>query len=242
LAAAIPFTGWAASGTKLGRKVYKAVNGVVSYAVHEALKGSRLHDPAARLAHFLGFTACFTGDVKLARRSWGEGWKRSDEITIDDEVLSRDEHDPAGPLAWKRVEETFERVGMVYELEVTGGRVIPTTAEHPFYVVGKGWTAAGELRPGDQLIGLKPPEYVTVTALRSTGRLDKLYNLGVADYHTYCVGDDDWAFAVWAHNADYGLGRLGKQERLGQLMEDPNTPRQIHDWLRQEANAIAHEQ
>jgi hypothetical protein len=150
------------------------------------------------------FKACFTGDVKLlARGSWGEGWKRIDEIAVGDDVLSRDEHDPAGPLAWKRVEETFERVGMAYELEVTGGRVIPTTMEHPFYVVGKGWTAAGELQPGDQLVGLDSQEHVTVTALRSTGRLEKLYNLRVADYHTYCVGDQGWALNVWAHNADY---------------------------------------
>jgi hypothetical protein len=75
------------------------------------------------------FKACFTGDVKLlARGSWGEGWRRIDEITTDDEVLSRDEHDLSGPLAWKKVEETFERVGLVLELEV-GGRTIGTTAE-----------------------------------------------------------------------------------------------------------------
>jgi len=70
------------------------------------------------------FKACFTGDVRLlARGSWGEGWRRIDEITTEDEVLSRDEHDPSGPLAWKKVEETFERVGLVLELEV-GGRTI----------------------------------------------------------------------------------------------------------------------
>jgi len=34
-------------------------------------------------------------------------------------------------------------------------------------------------------------------------------------------------------------GRLGKQERLRQLMDDPNTPRHIKGWLKQEANAIA---
>ncbi|MCX8139397.1 MAG: hypothetical protein N3E46_06910 [Gemmataceae bacterium] len=76
------------------------------------------------------FKACFTGDVRLlARGSWGEGWRRIDEITTEDEVLSRDEHDPSGPLAWEKVEETFGRVGWVLKLEV-GGRTIGTTAEH----------------------------------------------------------------------------------------------------------------
>jgi hypothetical protein len=116
------------------------------------------------------FKACFTGDVKLlARGSWGEGWRRIDEITTEDEVLSRDEHDPSGPLAWKKVEETFERVGLVLELEV-GGRTIGTTAEHPFYVLGKGWTAAGELKPSDRIVVLDPRESVAVTALRLTRR------------------------------------------------------------------------
>ncbi|MEJ5276035.1 MAG: Hint domain-containing protein [Thermogemmata sp.] len=147
------------------------------------------------------FKACFTGDVRLlARGSWGEGWRRIDEITIDDEVLSRDEHDPSGPLAWKKVEETFERVGLMLELEV-GGRIIGTTAEHPIYVLGKGWTAAGELKPGDRIVGLDPRESVAVTALRLTSRQEKLYNLRVADYHTYFVGDAHWDFSVWAHNA-----------------------------------------
>ncbi|MBA2227288.1 hypothetical protein [Thermogemmata fonticola] len=59
----------------------------------------------------------------------GSGCRRIDEITIDDEVLSRDEHDPSGPLAWEKVEETFGRVGWVLKLEV-GGRTIGTTAEH----------------------------------------------------------------------------------------------------------------
>src|SRR5262249_10195657 len=33
-----------------------------------------------------------------------------------------------------------------------GGTGIRTTAEHPFYVIGRGWTAAADLRPGDALL------------------------------------------------------------------------------------------
>jgi intein/homing endonuclease len=120
---------------------------------------------------------------------------------VGDEVLSREENDPDGPLAWKRVEERFERVGLVCELEVSGGRRIGTTAEHPFYVAGKGWTAAGELQPGDRILGLGPQEGVAVVAVRATGRWVPLYNLRIADYHTYFVGDRDWEGALWAHNS-----------------------------------------
>jgi hypothetical protein len=31
--------------------------------------------------------------------------------------------------------------------------------------------------------------------------LEVVYNLRVADHHTYFVGDDDWGWAAWAHNA-----------------------------------------
>jgi hypothetical protein len=31
-----------------------------------------------------------------------------------------------------------------------------------------------------------------------------VYNLRVADFHTYFVGCDEWGFSVWAHNATYG--------------------------------------
>ena len=34
-----------------------------------------------------------------------------------------------------------------------------------------------------------------------TRRDAKVYNLRVADYHTYFVGDASWGFALWAHNA-----------------------------------------
>jgi len=44
---------------------------------------------------------------------------------------------------------------------------------------------------------------VPVDRLRPTTEYTTVYNFRVADYHTYFVGDDAWAFAVWAHNS-YG--------------------------------------
>ena len=86
--------------------------------------------------------SCFTGETKLmARSAWREGWRRIDEIKVGDEVLSRHEDEPEGPLAWKRVEEVFERYGFVVDFYV-GEQVIRTTTEHPFYVRGKGWVGA----------------------------------------------------------------------------------------------------
>ncbi|MEJ5277470.1 MAG: hypothetical protein WHU94_16335, partial [Thermogemmata sp.] len=41
----------------------------------------------------------------------------------------------------------------------------------------------------------------------------KLYNLRVADYHTYFVGDAHWDFSVWAHNS-YNAPNGGRPRSL----------------------------
>jgi hypothetical protein len=46
---------------------------------------------------------------------------------------------------------------------------------------------------------------VQVNNVEHTGVWAKLYNLRVADHHTYFVGKPEWGFAVWAHNADCAI-------------------------------------
>lgn len=78
-------------------------------------------------------------------------------------------------------------------------RVIGTTQEHPFYVQGKGWTPVAEIRPGDMI--RTDNGWVQVSKIEDTGRYETVYNLKVADYHTYFVGAQDWGFSAWAHNS-----------------------------------------
>jgi hypothetical protein len=68
---------------------------------------------------------------------------------------------------------------------------------HPFYVNGRGWVAAGDLNEGDELC-LESGEtaYVTGTELEKLAEPITVYNLEVADYNTYFVGDN----AVLVHN------------------------------------------
>jgi hypothetical protein len=44
---------------------------------------------------------------------------------------------------------------------------------------------------------------VAIDAIRVTDRLITVYNLGVADFHTYFVGGKLWQFDAWVHNARY---------------------------------------
>ncbi|MFO0865016.1 MAG: polymorphic toxin-type HINT domain-containing protein [Gemmataceae bacterium] len=145
--------------------------------------------------------ACFTADMKLmARGPWGEGWRAIVLITTDDEVLSRDESNPHGPLVWKKVEETFQRLGRVRNIVMQGGHVLRTTDEHPLYVIGKDFVAAGEVHVGD-LFTSHDGQTVEVLDSQDTEVYETVYNLRVADFHTYFVGCDEWGFSVWAHNA-----------------------------------------
>ena len=43
--------------------------------------------------------------------------------------------------------------------------------------------------------------WVTIAEVFDTGTYEPVYNLRVAEYHTYFVGADGWGFAAWAHNA-----------------------------------------
>jgi hypothetical protein len=81
-----------------------------------------------------------------------------------------------------------------------GGEVIRTTAEHPFYAEAAGWTPAGALPAGARVATLSG-EPAAVEEAYQTGEYERVYNLRVADYHTYFVGGEDWGFALWAHNA-----------------------------------------
>lgn len=66
---------------------------------------------------------------------------------------------------------------------------IDTTANHPFYVIGKGWVAAGDLVDGDEVYNL---DGSTSTIIGSEIEvLDEpvlVYNLEVEDFHSYFVG------------------------------------------------------
>lgn len=52
-------------------------------------------------------------------------------------------------------------------------------------------------------------DWVPVKSVEETGRYETVYNLRVADYHTYFVGSEDWGFSVWVHNSDGCVHRVG---------------------------------
>jgi hypothetical protein len=82
-----------------------------------------------------------------------------------------------------------------------------------------------QLKVGDRLLS-ESGAWVTVEVVEDTGIWSTVYNLRVAEYHTYFVGCDEWGFSVWAHNT---VCTSEEARALRQIANDPNTP--FEAWL-----------
>lgn len=144
---------------------------------------------------WLAKTGCFAAGTPLLTPT---GDKLIEDFKPGDWILTAPEDDPEAPLEAKQVEEVFRDVSRLLNLRVEG-RTIQTTPEHPFYARGRGWIVAQELQPGD-LLRSHDCKWVPVEAVEPGAEEAPVYNLRVADYHTYFAGSREWGFSVWAHN------------------------------------------
>ena len=75
---------------------------------------------------------------------------RLQEVQTGDYVYAMDVK--TGTIEEKRVYDTYAGVkGDIYTI-VTDAEVMEATEEHPFWVAGRGWVEAKDLRAGDQLV------------------------------------------------------------------------------------------
>jgi hypothetical protein len=93
------------------------------------------------------------------------------------------------------------------ELSVDGG-VIRTTPNHPFYVRGKGFTPAAELESGCQFRGHNG-QLVELKQKTITDKIELVFNIHVADNHTYFVGESNRKTSVLVHNQSGGMSQDG---------------------------------
>ena len=124
-----------------------------------------------------------------------QGYKAIEEIEIGDKVWSWDEE--SGEQALKTVVQLFRNEKDVLVQIDAAGEHIQTTLGHPFYVVGKGWVKAGELKAGDvlKLYDGKEAEINSISIKES--KPVQTYNFEVEDSHTYYVTESN----IFCHNA-----------------------------------------
>jgi hypothetical protein len=113
------------------------------------------------------------------------GPKAVEKIRVGDLVLSQDPE--SGELAYKPVIGTTVRPPVALLALKLERETIYTTGGHPFWVAGDAWRKARELEEGTVLHGVAGP--VTVIALDPDEKARPAYNLIVADFHSYFVGE-----------------------------------------------------
>ncbi len=135
---------------------------------------------------------CFTGDTLVAAEN---GQIRIDEIEVGDKVWAYDIF--TGETELKEVLTVYvHEVDEILHLQTSCGD-IDTTTNHPFYVIERGWVAAGDLVEGDEIYLLDgSTAVITGSELEQLSETIKVYNLEVEDFNTYFVGDE----AVLVHN------------------------------------------
>jgi len=125
------------------------------------------------------------------------GLKSISDLKVGDKVLSYDERTETTSdqpvMAVIQGEQRYQ----IIKITLDSGESIEATAEHPFYIKGKGWNPANSLKVG-QALQLHNGTTVVVKEVDTSVRVERVYNLTVANTHNYFIGRD----GVLVHNAD----------------------------------------
>jgi RHS repeat-associated protein len=138
---------------------------------------------------------CFTAETLVDTE---DGEKAISDVRVGERVWSKDPktgHVELEPVLRRYITpnrpivdvKALSKNGQLETLRVTPG--------HKFWVSGRGWTSAGRLRPGDQLVS-KAGAAETVLGEISEPGTETVYNLEVRGDHTYFVGP----LRTWVHN------------------------------------------
>ena len=140
-------------------------------------------------------------------------------VKVGDKVLSWDER--TGERSERPVMELIQHEG-VYELvKVTleNGEQLEATSGHPFYVQGKGWNAAANLKVGDALL-LHNGTTVVVATVDSRVGWERVYNFSVAGNANYFVGSG----GVGVHNACMSNDQKALKDLVDELTNNGRKP------------------
>ena len=190
------------------------MNGAITGAITGGIQGAASFAKASKMMGSLDDAAHFSKGVKTSKGcpkdcfvagtliKTEEGYKAIEEIEVGDKVWSWDEE--TGEQALKTVVQLFRNEKDVLVHIDVAGEHIQTTPGHPFYVAGKGWVKAGELKAGNELI-LYDGRVVEIEKVRvEKCKPVTTYNFEVEDSHTYYVTQSD----VLCHNSCRGKNNL----------------------------------
>ena len=145
---------------------------------------------------------CFPYDTFV----WTEqGMVEIQFLTPGAEVLSRCE--VTGEIRGRKVVNHFiYEDRQIYDVALTYEEdgeelfeLLETTAEHPFWIAGKGWTETRHLEIG-QMMATRKGGTARITDVTKSNRFTQVFNIEVEGFHTYFVGFS----GTWVHNKSVG--------------------------------------
>jgi len=107
-----------------------------------------------------------------------------EKIEPGDRVLAKEVG--SGELAYKVVLQTTDRDPTPLQNFTVANETIVASHGHHFWVSGEGWTKTRELIPDHPLHTATGMQ--RIQKKEDPGRVERVYNLVVADFHTYFVG------------------------------------------------------
>jgi len=156
-------------------------------------------------------TICSFSEETLVATS--EGLKPISELKAGELVLAYNE--ATGETGYYPILDVFAHNDPQLVFLTIDGETITTTPEHPFYEAESApWLASGEFRynwtPAE---GLKVGDFVRsadgtlgrVAKVQMVDRQQVMYNLTVAEAHTFFVGEEGWL----VHNSCFGVVKYG---------------------------------
>jgi Pretoxin HINT domain/Pre-toxin TG len=185
-------------------------------------------EDAAREAREAANRSCFVAGTLILTPA---GYRVIETLQAGDIVLAGNPE--TGEVKPCQVLQTFEReVSQVLDVQV-GNETITCTAEHPFWVQGKGWVGAGDLVVGD-LLTTQTGAIVQVAGIEPRAEQVKVYNFEVEEFHTYFVSK----LGILVHNTcDPNLSPLSQAAdaeiapaKLEKYSMDPNNVNNEGKW------------
>lgn len=140
-----------------------------------------------------------------------------EDIQIGELVLSYDEE--TSQTQFHEVTHLIEgeQEYQIVTLTLTNGEILQATADHPFYIQGKGWNPAASLKIG-QVLQLYNGTTIVIEEVSTSQYTEKVYNLSVANAHTFYIGES----GVLVHN-------VGRRCNLGELQYAYERNKRIFD-------------
>jgi hypothetical protein len=157
---------------------------------------------------------CFVAGTQVAE---ADGLHNIEDIQPGDHVRARNE--ATGVVELRTVLDTYiTQDAEIVEVTIADDHgvteAIRSTPTHPYWVEGRDWVRAGDLRAGDVLWATAVGQW-HVQSERHVAEHATVYNLNVDSFHSYFVGHT----GVWVHNTCAAAEGVGLAARFGATAE-----------------------